>query len=148
MSNLKELLTEKETISKQIGAVYEAFKPQLEPLETKLKELESQITTISIELLNASKDRDKDTGTFKIKTYGVVVKAEIDKTVKWDQKLLRAIWDRISKGGDDPGQYIKPEYKVPENSYKGWPDQIKAVFLPARTVTPGKPKFEYDFVPF
>ena len=83
----------------------------------------------------------KDTGTTHLQDGELDIAVEIDKTVKWDQTKLPAIWDRIAATGDDPRQYIEVKYSVSETKYKAWPDTLKQPFTPARTVTPGKPKF-------
>lgn len=83
----------------------------------------------------------RDSGTTHVVDGELDIAVEIDKTVKWDQTLLPAIWDRIAATGDDPRQYIEVKYGVSETKYKAWPDTLKQPFTPARTVTPGKPKF-------
>ena len=83
----------------------------------------------------------KDTGTTHLQDGELDIAVEIDKTVKWDQTKLPAIWDRIAATGDDPRQYIEVKYSINETKYKAWPDTLKQPFAPARTVTPGKPKF-------
>ena len=83
----------------------------------------------------------KDTGTTHLIDGELDIAVEIDKTVKWDQAKLPVIWDRIAATGDDPRQYIEVKYSVSETKYKAWPDTLKQPFTPARTVTPGKPKF-------
>lgn len=83
----------------------------------------------------------KDTGTTHITDGGFDISVEIGKDVKWDQKALPAIWDRIAATGDDPRQYIDVKYSVSEAKFKAWPDTLKKPFEAARTVTPGKPKF-------
>jgi len=83
----------------------------------------------------------KDSGTTHVIDGALDISVEIDKTVKWDQKQLPVIWDRIAASGDDPRQYIEVKYSVSETKFKAWPDTLKQPFSTARTVTPGKPKF-------
>lgn len=85
--------------------------------------------------------KGQDTGTTHILDGDFDIAVEVDKTVKWDQAKLPAIWDRIAATGDDPRQYIEVKYSVSETKYKAWPDTLKQPFSAARTVTPGKPKF-------
>lgn len=82
----------------------------------------------------------RDSGTTHVIDGELDISVEIDKTVKWDQAQLPAIWDRIAASGDDPRQYIEVKYSVSETKYKAWPDTLKQPFSTARTVTPGKPK--------
>jgi hypothetical protein len=139
---IKELIQQKEQIMSEIRAIQQSIEPQLLPMQEALNKLETEITTQATAILNAFKD--KDTGTFNLAEDGVKIKVTIGKTIKWDQGILAGIWERIAESGDDPKQYIQPEYKISENAYKGWPNQIKGVFMPARTVTPTKPKFEFE----
>ena len=82
-----------------------------------------------------------DTGTTHIFADDYDITVEIDKTVKWDQKQLATIFERIGASGDKPGQYIEVKYAVAEAKFKGWPDTLRKPFEAARTVAPGKPKF-------
>ena len=66
------------------------------------------------------------------------IKFNVPKRVKWDQELLSAIYDRLKSGNEDPTEYIKVSFDVPENKYKNWPEFIRAEFEPARTVEAGK----------
>lgn len=67
------------------------------------------------------------------------------KTVKWDQTKLAALYSRIEQAGDDPAVYIKRDvatsYKVPEATYKNWPENVQKAFLDARTVESGDTQF-------
>lgn len=83
----------------------------------------------------------KDTGTTHIFDGEFDVTVEIDKTVKWDQKQLATIFERIAASGDKPGQYIELKYAVSEAKFKAWPETLRQPFEAARSVTPGKPKF-------
>ena len=83
----------------------------------------------------------RDTGTTHVIDGELDIAVEIDKTVKWCQAKLPVIWDRIAATGDDPRQYIEVKYSINETKYKAWPETLKQPFTPARTVTPGKPKF-------
>jgi hypothetical protein len=139
--NIRDLIQQKQNIQDQITELKATIEPKMKPLHEALNKLETEITDQATAILNAAKD--KDTGTFNLNQDGVKIKAVISKTVKWNQDLLTGIWERIAGSGDDPKQYITPEYKISENAYKGWPDAIKGVFLPARTVIPAKPKFEF-----
>jgi hypothetical protein len=83
----------------------------------------------------------KDTGTVRFDHDGVTVVADLPKKVDWDQTLIAAVVERIRAAGDDPSQYVDIAIKVPERKYGAWPDNIRAAFVPARTVKTGKQTF-------
>lgn len=83
----------------------------------------------------------KDSGTTHILEDDFDISIEIDKTVKWDQKQLAAIFERIAASGEKATDYIDLKYGVSETRFKSWPETLKKPFEAARTVTPGKPRF-------
>jgi hypothetical protein len=90
--------------------------------------------------------RGKDTGVVHFGDGPVRVTADLPKKVEWDQKQLAEIVRRIREGGEDPGEYVEIEYRVSETKFKAWPETIRRVFVPARTVNTGKPGFRLAFV--
>ena len=86
----------------------------------------------------------KDTGTVRIADGDTVVIAELPKRVKWEQRRLAEITERIRAGGEDPADYVTTEFTVSERAYGAWPTTIRAVFEPARTVEPGKPAYRFE----
>jgi len=82
----------------------------------------------------------RDTGTTHIADGDIDVAVEIGKDVKWEQATLKQLARRIAEGGEDPAEYIEVKYTVSERKYSAWPDTIRRVFEPARTVTPKAPK--------
>lgn len=84
----------------------------------------------------------KDTGTVRFNDGDFTVVADLPKRVDWDQHKLAAIIERIRATGDDPAQYVDLTVKVPERKYTAWPDAIRAVFEPARTVKTGALRIE------
>jgi hypothetical protein len=146
MSTLKELLEEQDRLQNAIAEVEAGIKPQLDPLQVDLQVVKEQINSkASEEAIKAFQAAKKDTGTLDFISEGVKIKAVVDKKVEWDQKELSDIWGRILSTGDKPEEYItrKETYTVPEKHFTAWPEQIKAVFLPARTLTPKPPRFEF-----
>lgn len=83
----------------------------------------------------------KDFGVTHFDDGGVRVTADLPKRVEWDQTQLTDIAARIRITGEDPAQYIETSYRVSETKYGAWPESIRAVFEPARTVKPGKSGF-------
>ncbi|MGM0584713.1 MAG: hypothetical protein ACQEUZ_08680 [Pseudomonadota bacterium] len=86
--------------------------------------------------------RGKDTGTVRFDDGDFTVVADLPKRVDWDQERLGEIVERIRASGDDPAQYVDIAIKAPERRYAAWPDRIRAVFEPARTVRTGALKVE------
>jgi len=84
----------------------------------------------------------KDTGTVHFDDDGVRVTADLPKKPVWDQKKLSEIAERITASGDDPTEYLDITYKVAERKYTAWPENLREVFAPARTLKTGKPTFQ------
>ena len=83
----------------------------------------------------------KDTGTIRFLDDGVTVIADLPKKIEWDQSKLAALVERIRADGADVSEYVDVTLKVPERKYTAWPETIRTVFAPARTVRTGKPTF-------
>lgn len=81
-------------------------------------------------------------GTTHVDDGEVDVTVIIPKNVKYDQAGLRGIIETIKGWGEDPSEYVDIEIKVSEAKYKAWPNAIRDLFEPHRTVNPGKPKIE------
>lgn len=95
---------------------------------------------------NVLRDNGRDCGTAHVIDGDFDISIEIDKTVKWDQKQLAAIFERIAATGDDPCQYIDVKYSISETKFKSWPETLKTPFEAARTVKPGKASFRFALV--
>ncbi len=87
----------------------------------------------------------KDTGIVRFEDGTFTVVAELPKRVKWDQALLAVAVKTIAEQWrDDPAQYVGTEYKVSEAAYTAWPDVLRKLFEPARTVEHGKPVYRLE----
>ncbi len=84
----------------------------------------------------------KDTGTVHFDDDGVRITADLPKKPVWDQKKLSEIAERIATSGDDLTEYLDITYKVAERKYTAWPENLREVFAPARTLKTGKPTFQ------
>lgn len=84
---------------------------------------------------------NKDTGVVHFTDDRVRVSAELSKKVEWDQQQLADIVQRITTNGDNPNDYIEVSYRVSESRFNAWPESIRSVFVPARTLKTGKPSF-------
>lgn len=84
----------------------------------------------------------------KAEPFGVVhvglVSLTYPKKVKWDQTKLADLYEQIKKGNENPLDYMKVEYDVPETKYKAWPEVIKSEFVDARTVERGNPTLKIE----
>lgn len=84
-----------------------------------------------------------DTGTHHRIDGDYDVKVTIPKNVAWDGALLADAMATIRNDWEaDPAEYVDAKLSVSETKYNSWPRQIRDLFTPARTVKPGKPKFE------
>jgi len=107
-----------------------------------IKALQNELSIIDDEILAELSGQVKQVGSTTVIFEGQKVTVVHPVTVKWDQTILRQLTDRIKAGGDDPENYIDLKFNVKETIYKTWPDKVKELFIPARTVTPGKPRLE------
>jgi hypothetical protein len=87
------------------------------------------------------REAGKDTGTIRLVDGVVTVIADLPKRIEWDQARLSALVERIRAGGEDPAEYVSTEFKVSERAFTAWPESIRQLFAPARTVRTGKPTF-------
>lgn len=125
-----------------------ALEKEAAMVKAALAEVDEQIDGILVEQVAAGlAAKGTDTGTVNLTRDGVDVKAVVSKSVDWDQSKLAEIWTSIQAANDDPAQYIGLKYSVSETSFKAWPESIKRVFYPARTLKPGKPKYTFGELP-
>ncbi len=68
--------------------------------------------------------------------------ADLPKRVDWDQRRLAALVEQIRASGEEPGEYIEVSFNVSERAYAAWPERIRTVFEPARTVRTGRQTFK------
>lgn len=87
----------------------------------------------------ARKAEGKDHGIIHVQDGEYIVTEDLPKKIDWDQPRLRAA---VKKIGDElkesPQEYVSFEIKVSEAKFKAWPQKIKDMFIPARTVKNGK----------
>lgn len=84
----------------------------------------------------------KTTGTVRLDDGDFVIVADLPKKVRWDQPKLAEAVETIRSGwNDDPSQYVRTEIRVSEATYNAWPEAIRRLFEPARTVETGKPVY-------
>lgn len=110
--------------------------------EEQIKKLQGDLEEIDDSIFELVKDQAKSQGTTTIEKDGVKLSITIPMRTSWDESKLKQIAEQIKDHGDDPSQYINFKPQVSEKSYKAWPEAIRRVFEPARTVKPGKRKIE------
>lgn len=112
-------------------------------IDAELKAIDDHINaTLGPRINEVREATGKLTGTVTVLIDGFEVKQTVAKKVTWDQAKMEEIINKIASAGDDPKQWVKVEYKVGEREYKAWPAPVKAVFDPARTVTPGSARID------
>lgn len=136
--NLKELLARKTEIQTEIDAVSS-------PLLEKLADVQLEINRLVVQkLIDLRALNGKEYGAINMNFDGVKVTETVPKKVEWKQEEMRDIFKRIMAFGDDPFNYIKLEFEVPEKMYNAFPKQIKNIFDEARTVKAGKPSIKFE----
>lgn len=88
----------------------------------------------------------KDAGIVHFDDGLVRITADLPKKVDWDQMRLAEITKRIAANGDDPAEYVEISYRVSETKFTVWPESLKSVFAPARTLKTGKPGFRLALI--
>ncbi|MBO7453847.1 MAG: sigma-70 family RNA polymerase sigma factor [Alphaproteobacteria bacterium] len=83
---------------------------------------------------------NKDTGTTKFIENGFQIIAEVPKKVTWDSQKIEEIIKTIPES--HRRDYIKTTYSIDERRYANFSYEYQQLFKPARTVTPGKTKFQ------
>jgi len=82
----------------------------------------------------------KDTGTTKFVENGFQIIAEVPKKVTWDSQKIEEIIKTIPES--HRRDYIKTTHSIDERIYSNFSYEYQQLFKPARTVTPGKTKFQ------
>lgn len=124
LSALDELTSEAKAIATKGAAAAKLFTGELE-------------RRYSAHIAGAYQAAGKDTGTVHVFDGDFDIEVNRPKKVEWDQAALAAIQAKIAAGGDNPAEYIKAELTVEEKKYAAWPESIRKVFEPARTLKPG-----------
>jgi hypothetical protein len=102
------------------------------------------VERFSKQAAEARKAQGKDTGTVRLSADGYVVVADLPKDVDWDQAELKKSVEIIASQGEPVEQYVNIKYAVPESKYNAWPESLKAIFAPARSVGVGRETFKFN----
>jgi hypothetical protein len=110
------------------------------------KRYKAELDLLKAEIERRIKPLVNDYGTFDRELDAVRMKIVKSKNISWDKDKLAELYEQIEQDGADPTLYIKKkeEYTIPENAYKGWSDELKKAFDPARTEK--EPKITFEFV--
>lgn len=104
--------------------------------------VEAAIAMKYTDQIRAKRQRmEKDTGVIHIDDDGYRLTTDVTKKTEWDQEKLEQIVASIHNQGDNPLEYVDVTYKVPERKYTAWPESIRKVFEPARTIKTGNPSY-------
>lgn len=82
------------------------------------------------------------TGTHHRTDGGYEIKVTVPKNVTWNQAAVASAIETIKSWGEDPADYVDTKLSISETKFSAWPPAIRDLFEPARTVKPGKAKFE------
>ncbi|MDY0037974.1 MAG: hypothetical protein RBS05_18845 [Zoogloea oleivorans] len=88
----------------------------------------------------------KEFGTVNALFDGYKITETVPKKVEWDQEKLADLFAKITAAGDDPRQYMRMKFDIPEKQFDELDDHIRAFFMEARTVKPGKPSYKFEEV--
>ena len=136
--NLIELIREKEKMEERLAIV-----------AAEIASIDEKIFAIVGPVFEKERlAHGKDTGTLSLFLDGVEVKQNLPKIVKWDQCILKGLWEKIKASGDKPENYMDQKFNISETAYGKFPDGIKKAFDPAREVKTGKPKLTFEVLPF
>lgn len=88
--------------------------------------------------------KGSNTGTVSMSDGDFTIRADLPKRVEWDQQKLSEAVETIRSWGEKPEDYVTVEVKVAESRFTAWPQSIRAVFEPARTVGAGRPTYKVE----
>ncbi|MDR0753356.1 MAG: hypothetical protein LBE95_01675 [Holosporaceae bacterium] len=89
---------------------------------------------------NNLRSENKDTGTTRFFDGAFQIVAEVPKKVTWDAEKMEELVKRIPD--DRRKDIVKISYSIEERKYSALPHEYQELFREARTVTPGKTKFQ------
>lgn len=86
----------------------------------------------------------KDSGKVALEEGDFLVACDLPKKPKWDQDKLINVEAQLLDMGEPVGDYLTVERKVSERAYTSWPQSLRTLFEPARTLEFGKPTFKIE----
>ena len=84
----------------------------------------------------------KNTSTTKFVDSGFQIVAEVPKKVTWNAEQMEQIVKNMPE--DKRKAIVKISYAIDERKYANLPPEYQQMFIPARTVTPGKIRLKIE----
>jgi hypothetical protein len=89
---------------------------------------------------NNLRNENKDTGAVKFFDGAFQITAEVAKKVTWDNKKMEELIKHISD--EQKKAFVKIAYSIEEQKYSALPRKYQELFGKARTIIPGKTRFQ------
>ncbi|MFN7610875.1 MAG: hypothetical protein ACK5QX_08070 [bacterium] len=86
----------------------------------------------------------KDIGAVSFAIDDFMIRADLPKKIEWDQAKLAQAVEVIKGWNENPAEYVNITFTVPEARFAAWPETIRKVFEPARTVGVGRPTYKIE----
>jgi DNA-directed RNA polymerase specialized sigma24 family protein len=147
--NMKNLSIIETLSTKEISAleVYDLMdlSEQVAKLTNHAKELKEKLDDglnlkFSEAVKNSLRSENKNTGTTKFFDGAFQITAEVPKKVTWDQEKMEELIKRVPD--ERRKAIVKITYAIEERKYAELPHEYQELFREARTITPGKTKFQ------
>jgi RNA polymerase sigma factor (sigma-70 family) len=118
---------------------------QIAKLTSHAKELKEKLEDglnlkFSEAVKNSLRGENKDTGTTKFFDGAFQITAEVPKKVSWDQEKMEELIKRVPD--ERRKAIVKITYAIEERKYSELTHEYQELFREARTITPGKTKFQ------
>ena len=85
-----------------------------------------------------------DTGTVRFTEDDFTIVADLPKKVTWNNDGLADVASKLAEMGEPVGDYIATKRDVSERSFEAWPNSLKKLFNPHRTLGVGKAGFRLE----
>ncbi|QDP62922.1 MAG: hypothetical protein Unbinned5081contig1002_27 [Prokaryotic dsDNA virus sp.] len=119
-----------------------SIKEQLKALKEQKKDIEGKIAECEQSLLNEHQIEIKETLESRDEPYGDItigdIKFKVPKYVKWDQKSLIEVQNKIIANGGNPHDLIDYKMSAKESVLKTLSEETQKLVGKARKVTSGK----------
>lgn len=116
---------------------------RLAPFRARLDAIDAELKARSAAALEAART-SKPEGVVRFTVDGVEIEADRSKTVKWDQKVLVPLAQKMAAAGGKLADWgIVTEFKISEERWKNWPDDMRKFFETARELKLGDNKVAF-----
>lgn len=145
MSNIETLINQVDQVEQEIFKLNQTISAKLASLNEKKQGyqtlLNGEITTLARKELKAKK---YGCGTANLDLPMYKIKVTVSKKVKWDEKELKAIANKIKEAGQEPENFIKYKLSVSETAFNGFTEDVQDAFMSARSVEASDPKIKIE----